>query len=74
MLRMNLLIEEKAKQTIYRSPKQLPDNFETLIDNFELNLETLSQKNLILLVAIGDFNAKSKFWYCNDNTLLRERH
>ena len=65
---MNLLIEEKAKQTIYRSPKQLPDNFETLIDNFELNLETLSQKNLILLVAIGDFNAKSKFWYCNDNT------
>ena len=60
--------KESRKQTIYRSPNQLPDNFETFIDNFELNLETLSQKNLFLLVAISDFNAKSKFWYCNDTT------
>ena len=48
----------------YRSPSQLQDNF----DNFKLNLETLSRKTLFLLVAIGDFNAKTKFWYCNDNT------
>ena len=53
---------------LYRSPSQSLDNFETFIDNFELNLETLSRKNPFLLVAIGDFNAKSKFWYCNDNT------
>ena len=53
---------------LYRSPSQLLDNFETFIDNFELNLETLSRKNPFLLVAIGDFNAKSKVWYCNDNT------
>ena len=39
------------------------------VDNFELNLGTLSRKNLFLLIAISDFNAKSKFWYCNDNTL-----
>ena len=53
---------------LYRSPSQSQDNFETFIDNFELNLETLSRKNPFLLVAIGDFNAKSKVWYCNDNT------
>ena len=43
---------------LYRSPRQSQDNFETFIDNFELNLETLSRKNPFLLVAIGDFNAK----------------
>ena len=53
---------------LYRSRSQSQDNFETFIDNFELNLETLSRKNPFLLVAIGDFNAKSKVWYCNDNT------
>ena len=53
---------------LYRSPSQSLNNFETFIDNLELNLETLSWKNPFLLVAIGDFNAKSKVWYCNDNT------
>ena len=53
---------------LYRSPSQSQDIFETFIDNFKLNSETLSQKNSFLLVALGDFNAKSKFWYCNDNT------
>ena len=28
----------------------------------------MSRKNPFLLVAIGDFNAKPKCWYCNDNT------
>lgn len=28
----------------------------------------MSRKNLFLLVVVGDFNVKSKFWYCNDNT------
>ena len=54
---------------LYRSPGQSLDNFETFIDNFQLNLESLSRKNPFLLVAIGDFNAKSKVWYCNDNTM-----
>ena len=44
------------------------DHFERFIGNFELNVEALSRKNAFLLVAIGDFNVKSKFWYCNDNT------
>ena len=39
-----------------------------IFDNRELNLGTLSQKNPFLVVAIGDFNAKSKSWYINDST------
>ena len=50
------------------SLSQSQDNFETFIDNFELNLETLSRKNPFLLLAVGDFNAKLKFWCCDDNT------
>ena len=53
---------------LYILPSQSQVNFEPLFDNFELNLETLSQKNPFLLVAIGDFNVKSKFWHCNDHT------
>ena len=43
---------------LYRSPSQSQDNFETFIDNTELNLENLYRKNPFLLVAIGGFNAK----------------
>ena len=53
---------------LYRSRSQSQDNFETFIYNFELNLETLPWKNLFLFEAIGDLNAKSKLWFCNNNT------
>ena len=53
---------------LYRSPSQTQDEFEKFSDNLELNLGTLSQKNPFLVVAIGDFNAKSKSWYINDST------
>ena len=33
----------------------------------------MSRKNLFILVAIVDFNAKSKFWYCNDNTTSQRK-
>ena len=53
---------------LYRSPSQTQDEFEKFYDNLELNLGILSQKNPFLVVAIGDFNAKSKSWYINDST------
>ena len=56
---------------LYRSPSQTQDEFGKFSDNLELNLGTLSQKNPFLVVAIGDFNAKSKSWYINDSTILR---
>ena len=36
--------------TLYRSPSQSQDSFETFIDNAELNLETLSRKIAVIMV------------------------
>ena len=38
-----------------------------LTENLELNLENLVQRNLFLVVAMGDFSAKSSNWFCQDN-------
>ena len=69
-INFELKIGDKLRTLValYRSPSQSQDKFETFIYNFELNLETLSRKNPFLLVAISDFNVKSKFWCCIDNT------
>ena len=45
--------------TLYRSPSQNQDDFQAFIDNLEMNLETLAQRNPFLMVVLGDFNAKS---------------
>ena len=54
--------------TLYRSPSQNQDDFQAFIDNLEMNLETLAQRNPFLMVVIGDFNAKSKHWCSQDST------
>ena len=54
--------------SLYRSPSQTQDEFENLIDNLELNLKTLCQNNPLLIVLIGDLNAKSKNWYSCDKS------
>ena len=54
--------------SLYRSPSQSYDDFVSFLDNFELNLDTLAQKNPFLIVALGDFNAKSGNWYNKDIT------
>ena len=54
--------------TLYRSPSQSQDDFETFSDNFEMTLETLTQKGSFLTTIIGDFNAKSCNWYSHDKT------
>ena len=55
--------------SLYRSPSQTQDNFEKFIDNLELNLETLRQNNPLLIVLIGDLNAKPKNWHCHDKSI-----
>ena len=45
--------------SLYRSPNQSQDDSETFTENLELNLVNLVQRNPFLVVAIGDFNAKS---------------
>ena len=53
---------------LYRSRSQSQDDFETFTENLELNLENMVQTNPFLVVAIGDFNAKSSNWFCHDKT------
>ena len=48
--------------SLYRSPSQGQDDFETLTENIKLNLENLVQRNPFLVVAIGDFNTKLRIW------------
>ena len=51
---------------LYTSPSKTRDIFETFADNFELTLDTIIKKNQFLIVALGDFNAKTTNWYKND--------
>ena len=44
------------------------DDFLPFLDNFELTLDTLAQKNPFLMIALGDLNAKSNNWFNNDIT------
>ena len=44
----------------------MQDEFEKFSEKLELNLDSLVQNNPLLVVLIGDFNAKSKNWYKND--------
>ena len=59
---------------LYRSPSQTLNDFEFFSKNFELNLEDLVQKNLFLVMAIEDINAKSSklHWPGKMNQPLRE--
>ena len=54
--------------SLYRSPSQTLDDFETLSKNSESDLENIIQRNPFLAVTIGDFNAKSSKWHCQDQS------
>ena len=58
--------------SVYRSPRQSQDDFETFTENLELNLENLMQRNPFLIMAIGDFNAKSSNWFIKTKLTLKE--
>ena len=52
--------------TLYKSPSQNQDDFQAFIDNLEMNLEILAQRNPFLMVVLVDFNAKN--WCSQDST------
>ena len=54
--------------SLYRSPSQNRDEFETFLDNLVLNFDHMADKNPYLMVVLGDFNAKLNSWYTNDST------
>ena len=49
--------------SLYRSPSQSKEEFESFADNLELNLDSLALRNPYLIVVLGDFNAQTKGWY-----------
>ena len=51
---------------LYRSPSQTRDIFKTFADNFELTLDSIVNKNQILIVTLDNFNAKTTNWYKNN--------
>ena len=54
--------------SLYRSPNQPEDDFENFCHNFELTLDAVSATNPFIIVAIGDFNAKSSKWHTGHTT------
>ena len=54
--------------SLYRSPNQSKDDFESFANNFELNIDAVTVNNPFLTVALGDFNVKSDLWFKGDKT------
>ena len=54
--------------SLYRSPSQSADEFDNFLNKLNLTIESITQKNPFLTVAIGDFNAKSSKWWRDDKT------
>ena len=70
-----LLFELQIGSTIcnfisfYWSPRQIADNFDLFHHDLKLNLDAMTESNSFLVVAIGDFNARSSSWCINDKKL-----
>ena len=54
--------------SLYCSPNQSQDDFESFVNNLEYNLDPVMVNNPFLTVILGDFNGKSSLWYNNDVT------
>ena len=69
---INLQIKIKDKLcnfiSLYRSPNQCENKFESFMNNLELNLDSIMVNNPCLTVFLGDFNEKLSLLYHNDTT------
>ena len=54
--------------SLYRSPSQTSDEFNSFITNLEKIVVDIFRSNPHFLLLIGDFNAKSTDWSSNDTT------
>ena len=54
--------------SLYRSPSQTSDEFDSFITKFEKIVVDISRSNPHFLLLIGDFNAKSSNWSSNATT------
>ena len=56
--------------SIYRSPSQTSDYFNSFTTNLEKLVGNISSSNPHFILMIGDFNAKSSNWSSNDTTTV----
>ena len=54
--------------TVYRSPSQNSDEFESFLSNFEFLLQDISNRNPYLTLLLGDYNARNTNWWHHDIT------
>ena len=52
--------------TVYRSPSQNSDEFESFLSNFEFLLQDNSNRNPYLTLLLGDYNARNTKWWHHD--------
>ena len=55
--------------TLYRSPSQTSDEYESFISNLKKFLANIIIFDPYSVILLGDFNAKSKSWSVNDSIL-----
>ena len=67
-LNSKLVLKFATFFSLYRSPSQTADNFDSFLDNLRLNLDALTDNNPFLAVALRDFNARSSSWRINVKT------
>ena len=48
--------------TVYRSPSQNSDEFESFLSNFEFVLQDISNRNPYLTLLLGDYNSRNTKW------------
>ena len=54
--------------SLYRSPSQTPDEFDSFSNNLEKLITDIYSRKADFVMMIGDFNAKSYNWSINDTT------
>ena len=58
--------------TVYRSPGQNSDEFESSLLNFEFLIQDISSRNPYLVLLLGDYNARDTNWWHHDITTTEE--
>ena len=53
--------------SLYRLPNHNRDEFERFLENLEISIDNMADKNLYMMVLLRDFNAKLNSWYANDS-------
>ena len=51
---------------------QTADDFDSFLDYLKLNLDAMTDNNPVLMVVIGDFNARSSGWCMNEKVIMKE--